>query len=352
MSTTKPSAPRKRTGCITWGARILGGLVVVLIVALIAGYLFQTQTTRADFEQYPAPGKLVDVGGYSLHLNCQGQGSPTVVVDAGNGDYSLGWSLVQPEVVEFTRICTYDRAGYGWSDPGPRPRDAQQVVTELHTLLANAGEQGPFVLVGHSLGGYHVRLYASLYPAEVAGIVLVDAGHEDQFTRMPAEYTRITQQQNGYLSVMGTMARFGLLRLMGKDSGQQMLPAFIQKLPAEVIDQYVTLLSHPSYFDATLGEIQATAQTCDQVRASGDLGNLPLVVITAEESLTPQSVQEIGLPADFPLEQLQATWLILQDELAALSTNSTHIIAEGSSHAIHIDRPDVVIEAIRQLVTP
>lgn len=343
-----PSAPCKRISCLGWLAIVLGGSIVLQLMLLGAGYIYQTQTTRADFEQFPAPGQLVDVGGYDLHIFCQGEGSPTVVVDAGNGDFSTGWALVQPEVAHFTRICTYDRAGYGWSDPGPGPRTAQQLAEELHALLTNAGIEGPYVLVGHSLGGYTVRMFAGLYPNDVVGMVLVDAGHEDQLTRLPSDYIRITQQQTGYLSVMGAMSRFGILRLMGKSAGEQALPPYIHQLPAHLQDVYITMMSHPSYFGATLGELNALEETCTQVRALGDLGDVPLVVLTAENSVDPATLESIGLPPDFPIDDIQETWLTLQEELASLSTHSTHLVAEGSSHAIHLDRPDLVIGAIQQ----
>ena len=347
----KDSTSRKRVGCLRWGLGILGGSVMVLVILLLAGYVYQVRTTRADFEQFPAAGQLVDVGGYSLQIVCQGEGGPTVVVDAGNGDFSLGWGLVQPEVAQFTRVCTYDRAGYGWSDPGPEPRNAQQIATELHTLLAEAGVEAPYVLVGHSLGGYTVRMYAHLYPEDVAGMVLVDAGHEDQLSRLPPEYEEVNRQQSGYMSVMGAMSRFGVLRLLGKSFGEQALPPHIQQLPADVQDAYVTMISHPSYFDATLGELRALEETCDQVGGLGDLGDLPLVVLTAESTLNSEALGAIGLPPDFPVEQIQSTWIELQEELASLSTNSTHLIAEGSGHAIHLDRPDLVVEAIEQVVS-
>jgi len=348
---TNASTSMKRIGCLGWGLRILGGLVIVLLVLLTAGYVYQIRTTAADFEQFAAPGQRVDVGGYSLHILCEGEGSPTVVVDAGNGDFSLGWTLVQPKVAQFARICTYDRAGYGWSDPSPSPRTARQIANELHTLLVNAEIEGPYVLVGHSLGGYNVRMYTDLYPEEVVGVVLVDAGHEEQLNRLPFEYIQITQQQNGYLSVMRLMARFGILRLMGKSAGEQALPPHIGQLPEDIRDVYVTMMSHPSYFDATLGELEELEETCNQVKEIGDLGDRPLVVLTAENSIDTEALQSIGLPADFPIEQIQPIWFELQGELAALSTNSNHLIAVGSGHAIHLDRPDLVVNAIEQIVT-
>jgi pimeloyl-ACP methyl ester carboxylesterase len=124
---------------------------------------------QADARAYPPPGKMVDVGGYRLHIHCTGSGSPTVVIESGWGDMSASWGWVQPEVAKTSRVCAYDRAGVGWSEPSPHPRTAREFAKELHTLLANATEPGPYVLVGHSLGGYTVRVYAHDYPAEVAG---------------------------------------------------------------------------------------------------------------------------------------------------------------------------------------
>ena len=318
---------------------------------LLAGYAYQVKTTNNDFQQSPTPGKRVDVGGYSLHIYCTGEGSPTVVVDAGNGDFSLGWSLVQPDVAGFTRICTYDRAGYGWSDPSPKPRTAKVMAEELHTLLANAGIESPYVLVGHSLGGYNVRMFADLYPNEVAGMVLVDAGHEDQLERFPPEYSRLNEQQASYLSVMDFMARFGILRALGNSSGgADFAPPQVLKLPAEFQSVYMAMMSHPSYFDATLAEMLALKEITDQVRATGKLGDLPLFVLTAESTLDPAALQAIGLPADFDSTKIQQIWLELQAELAALSTNSEHIIVKDSAHAIQLDQPSAVIEAIRKVV--
>src|SRR5512141_1156465 len=138
----------------------LGGMLAVLLVLLIAGAVYESLSEAADARAYPPPGKMVDVGGYRLHLNCTGSGSPTVVIDTGWGDASAGWGWVQLEVAKTTRICTYDRAGMGWSEVSPQPRTAREFAKELHTLLANAHEAGPYVLVGHSLAGYTVRVYA------------------------------------------------------------------------------------------------------------------------------------------------------------------------------------------------
>jgi pimeloyl-ACP methyl ester carboxylesterase len=341
----------KRSGCLTRIIRLTLSFLLTTLVLLGVGYFYQRSTTAADFEQFPPPGQRVEVGGYSLHLYCTGEGSPTVVVDTGNGDFSTGWQGIQPEVAEFTRICTYDRAGYGWSDASSLPRNAANFALELHTLLSNAGEKPPFLLVGHSLGGFTVRMFANQYPDEVAGVVLVDAGHEDQLERFPPEYARLTGQQISYLSVMGFMARFGLLRVIGNTSGgADLAPPQVLKLPPDVQQVYLMMMSHPSYFDTTLAELRALPETTLQVRATHNLGDLPLIVLTAENTLGPAALQAIGMPADFDAAQIQQTWLALQAELAALSTNSENIIVKGSAHAIELDRPEVVIEAIRKVV--
>jgi pimeloyl-ACP methyl ester carboxylesterase len=130
---------------------------------------------------------MVDMGGHRLHIDCVGQGSPTVILESGLGNMSADWANVQPEVAKTTRVCTYDRAGTGWSEPGPEPRDPQQIARELHTLLGNARIDGPYVLVGQSFGGLYVRMYAARFPQEVEGMVLVDASHPDMWTRLPPE---------------------------------------------------------------------------------------------------------------------------------------------------------------------
>src|SRR6266581_6105799 len=163
-------------------------LVSALLLALLAltGFLYQSIASAQDASSYPAPGKLIDVGGYRLHLDCTGTarlGSPTVILEAGSGNSSLPWSKVQPGVASFTRVCSYDRAGYGWSDNGPLPSTAGRMVAELHTLLARAGVAGPYVLVGHSYGGLIMQLYTYTYPQQVAGLVLVDSVHADQLVR-------------------------------------------------------------------------------------------------------------------------------------------------------------------------
>jgi len=166
-----PTSRRRGRGCVSW----LGASLASLLGLLLVGYIYEPFAEAADAKAYPPPGQLVDVGGYRLHIYCTGSGGPTVVVEAGLGDWSTSWGFVQSEVEKTTRVCTYDRAGMGWSDPGPLPRDAAQFAKELHTLLQNADVPGPYVMVGHSLGGLGVRVFVHEYASEVAGVVLIES---------------------------------------------------------------------------------------------------------------------------------------------------------------------------------
>jgi pimeloyl-ACP methyl ester carboxylesterase len=202
----KPTPTRRARGWMLW----LGGIVGGLLLLLLAGAIYESLSEAADARAYPPPGQTVDVGGHRLHINCTGTGSPTVVIDAGLGDWSTSWGFVQPEVAKVTRVCTYDRAGMGWSEPGPLPRVASQFAKELHALLHNANIPGPYILVGHSLGGLPVRMFTHDYPSEVAGVVLIDSMH-------PGQSTYATQTRA--LSLLSVLARFGIVRLLADPLG-------------------------------------------------------------------------------------------------------------------------------------
>jgi pimeloyl-ACP methyl ester carboxylesterase len=198
-------------------------LVFALLIVCLSGtgLLYQSIASAHDASSYPAPERLIDVGGYRLHLSCTGTGrpgSPMVILEAGFGNTSLVWSKVQPGVASFTRVCSYDRAGYGWSDNGPLPRTAGRMVRELHTLLARAGVAGPYVLVGHSYGGLIMQLYASTYPQQVAGLVLVESMHADQF-RYPELHF------GDPFPICQALAPFGIVRLFG------LAPGYVAEYP-------------------------------------------------------------------------------------------------------------------------
>src|SRR6185503_1985905 len=170
-------------------------LWLIMLLLLVSKTGFSNQTTAA--RDYPPPGKMVDIGGYKLHINCSGKGGPTVVMIAGGGDFSFDWSLVQPKVAQFTRVCSYDRAGLAWSDPGPTPRTMRQDAYELHRLIEAAHIKAPYVLIGHSLGGLIARVYEEQYPDEVAGMVLVDPTHEDTVLIFQGKLVRVREGAKG-----------------------------------------------------------------------------------------------------------------------------------------------------------
>jgi len=193
---------RPRGRLLVWGGRVLIGLLTVLLTLAMLGAGYQAIATARDARTFPLPGKLVDVGGYKLHIYCLGASSPTVVTENGLGGSSPDWSLVQPAVSQTTRICSYDRAGAGWSEAGPGPRTSQQIAKELHTLLANEGLSGPYVLVGHSVGGMHAQVYAGQYAEEVAGLVLVDPTPAQLIMRFSPEQRRTVLPDPGQIQLL------------------------------------------------------------------------------------------------------------------------------------------------------
>jgi pimeloyl-ACP methyl ester carboxylesterase len=299
----------------------LGRILAVLLILILAGWIYEPLAEAADAKAYPPPGQMVDVGGYRLHLNCSGSGSPTVVIESGWGDSSAAWGWVQPEVARTTRICTYDRAGMGWSEVSPQPRTAREFAIELHTLLANANEAGPYVLVGHSMGGYTVRVYAHDYPAEVAGVVLVDPQNlstADVTTFNPAP-------KPGQTSLPVLMARIGLARLLAGPLGS------VQNLPEGDKQAYtavtVTTRSTQTFLDEGMGMSEGGAQA----RAVTNLGALPLIVLSRGKDMDAESAAS------------QARYL-------ALSTDSLHLVADQSGHSIHIEQPKAAVDAIVKMV--
>ena len=273
----------------------------------------------ADAKAYPPPGKMVDVGGYRLHINCTGSGSPTVVVDTGWGDFSASWSWVQPEVAKVTRICTYDRAGMGWSEASPEPRNAREYAKELHTLLEKANEPGPYVLVGHSMGGFTVIVFAHDYPDEVAGMVLVDA------QALPKAATPNPAPKPGETSLTTLMARIGLTRLLAVP-----LDA-VQNLPEGYKQAYTAYAVAQRGVQAFTDEGKGMSEGGAQARAVTTLGDLPLIVLSR------------GKDQD-------ADWAVSQAGYVRLSTNSEQLYAEQSGHRIMIDQPDAAIAAILKMV--
>lgn len=292
------------------GSRIQGNCQVkipryllywVLVLLITACSSPPTASPSPTDAQRGSPSEFegtVDVGGYEMYLHCMGTGTPTVILEAGLNDVAETWSLVQPGVARFTRACAYDRVGLGWSDPGHEPRDSFQIVRELHTLLINAGIKWPFVVVGHSLGGMYMRLFADYYQKDVVGLVLVDSAHIDDPGRCAAVLP--TESPN----------------------------------ESESLRFYRDWLANPPTYP----------ELPHRLFEPGSLGDMPLVVITS-----PHKVRESDLPAGLS-EKWDEIFVELQNEWAQISSRSTHIMAYESGHFIQQDQPDLVIDAILQVV--
>ncbi len=320
----EPSAPSR-----PWFRIIVRCLLALIVVLAIAGFLYENIAEARDRRFNPMPGQLVDVGSYKMHIYCVGQGSPAVVFDSGLGDSYISWRKVQPQIAKFTRACSFDRAGSGYSDASPRPRTSRVVAEELHTLLRNAGVSSPIVIVGHSAGGYDVRVYTSLYRGEVAGMVLVDASHPDQENRFPAALKDLEKSDMREVEFLEYSAPFGVPRLMG------------------VCDPEVLVRAAECNFNTAregVKEMKAFNQSAAETAATGSLGDLPLAVLSHDPE---------KLYSELPPDAARSTndeWEKMQEELGRLSTRGTQTIARNSGHYIQLDRPELVIDAVRRVV--
>jgi pimeloyl-ACP methyl ester carboxylesterase len=301
-------------GVLTRRIRRTGLVLVAALLALVLiGAAYQAIATVTDSRNHPPPGQLVDVGGYSLHIYCQGTGTPTVILDALFPGTVSNWAWVQPEIAKTTRVCAYDRAGLGWSDGGPMPRDAVQQAAELHTLLANVGVTGPYVLVGHSLGGLTVRLFADRYPNEVAGMVLVEASNPDGWKRLgKPEGVGV---DHGMLTVAPLLGRLGVFRL-------GLLPSYDPDpdLPPQQRDELQAFFNTVKSLETIRDVDTSFSAALDQVRNTRGLYAKPVAII-------------VGSQGDWSIEALRD----LFEQQAQLSTNSFIRIIDGATHAGLVD---------------
>jgi pimeloyl-ACP methyl ester carboxylesterase len=281
------------------GRWLLYPVVAVTAVAAVGGAV-ETVGLSADQRASALPGQLVDVGGHRLHLDCTGSGSPTVVLQSGLGEFSATWARIAPAVAGTTRVCAYDRAGQGWSDDAPHPQDGLAAAADLHTLLARAGETGPYVLVGHSIGGDHAMAYATRYPEQVAGMVLLDATDPYRVTGAAAASAGAPSA----IAVVPSVARLGVGRLLPT--------SFWSALPEPAAGQVQAFAASPRGWRSTRDEYTTIPVLLHQAQALTSLGSAPLVVLTAA-----------GHGSD-------ATWNAAQDRMAALSTNSSHRTADAT----------------------
>lgn len=325
-----------------WTKRIALGALSIIGICLIAGILYQNIATKLDEKKYPPLGQMIDVGGFQLHLYCTGKkNGPTVILESGLGSHSLDWALVQSSVSEFARVCSYDRAGYGWSEESPNERTSINMVEELHTLLKKSGEPGPYILVGHSLGGVNARLYASHYPTEVAGVILVDAAHEDQFDKMPKP--ALPNE-----TVMLLMSRIGLIRLVSHTSQyQDSVQRIFGKLPPNIQETRNAQVLATKNVKTALRELSTLEKSLSQLKEDGGkLKNIPLVIITAIQAMP---MEGTGLTQE-EINNFQPTMSKLQKDLLKNSTRSRQVFADQSDHNVPLHQPDVIITAIRSVI--
>jgi pimeloyl-ACP methyl ester carboxylesterase len=308
---------------------------------------------------FPAPGRLIDIGGWRLHLNCTGEAKsqqPTVILEAGIGDFSVEWSLVQPSVAKFARVCSYDRADDGWSDYGPSPRTMHQIVYEVHTLLAKAGERPPYVLVGHSYGGWLVRLYTATYPSDVRGMVLVEAGADDPVRVLgdgkPRRASELVtgkpipevKTSNPVIEAEIPPDVMSQLRGAALQYGPRANEAPRNKLPADAQQMRTWAYSQPKHWAQGFNPFEAdelAGLRAERAKTESPYGDLPLIVLT-------RGISDSDGPDSKAFEEEHR-----RDHSAVtkLSRNGKLIVATHSGHHVQIDEPELVISAIREVVS-
>ncbi|GIL15593.1 MAG: hypothetical protein BroJett039_07660 [Chloroflexota bacterium] len=298
---------------LKWVFRILGGIVAFIVIVIFAGCAYQALSEANDERAYPPPGQLIDVGGYKLHLYCIGDGAPTVILDAAFPAQVSNWIWVQSQIAKTTRVCSYDRAGHGWSDLGPEPRDAQQQARELKTLLEKADEQGPFVLVGHSLGGLYVREFADMFPDQVAGMALIEGSHPDSWKRQ--NMTEGVGADAGMLNVAPMLARVGFFR-----AGLFPVPKADAALPELQRNEEQAYFNSVKYFENLRAVNNSFSAALQQVRETKNIGAKPLAIVVGAAS-----------------ENFQGVLRELQEDLLNLSTNSVFISVDGATHSGLVD---------------
>jgi pimeloyl-ACP methyl ester carboxylesterase len=308
----------------TWLYRGAG----VLLMLTLLGAAYEAVTEYRDHRRFPNRGCPIDVNGHKLNLNCSGQGSPTVVLEAAMTGLSSAWQPIQTQVSGFTRVCSYDRAGYGWSDPGSLPRTSRQISQELHALLAHAGEAPPYILVGASAGGFHVRVYAGSYPIDVAGMVLVDSSHPDQAAKFGFPENPL-QEQERWRRLLPVFHHLGLLRLSFDLENR---PA---AFPKANWDEMIYLRDSAESMRTLLNEAEGWAVSAEQVRQSGTVGDKPLIVLTGSRDLEPNE---------------RKIWVDdLQAGLARLSSRGKQVLLNKNGHGIQFENPDAIVSAIREV---
>jgi pimeloyl-ACP methyl ester carboxylesterase len=319
-------------------ALIIGGLIVAAVLVGV-GYE-QVMRWRATRE-FPAQGRLIDIGGRHMQIDCRGNGAPTVVFESGLDTMgSLSWSAVHDAVAATTRACAYSRAGIMWSEPRTDKFEPDSEARDLHTLLLAAGEMPPFVMVGHSLGGPYIMNFTRLYPQEVAGLVFVDASHPDQVERMKPIVGKKMESGQGLMKAASALSWTGIPRLVAAHTENSTFPARAK-------------LTDDAYISRSLGSALQEMESLDATFAAAgqlrQLGSRPVVVLTATKPFPADMLTKVKMTPEQG-RQVQAVWKELHDEEASWSHHTRHELVPDATHYIQFDRPDVVIAAVREVV--
>ena len=314
----------------------IGRFVLLLVPALLCMQSIHAAPPDPMLEYTPgsrlmlqavAPGKMVDIGTHRLYLHCEGDGTPTIVVDTGLGSVSLEWLPIQQALAPHTRICLYDRAGYGYSDPGPIPRTSRYIVDELRTLLQRADIEGPFILVGHSFGGYNMQLFARRFPDLTSAVVLIDSSHPDQYERFLAPPINVK-------TAPPNKPRLGVVNFSP--------PAIHPKLPRDLRKPVLTLMGKMKMRYAVAYEFYNFRKSAEEVQDyEAGFPAVPLLVLSRGKRVYPEGEQG---------DLMEVLWMDLQKELSLLNRYGSHIVAHGSDHFIHLDQPQLVIDSLSFLL--
>lgn len=320
-----PASPRSRL----WLKRILLGVLIAPFALALLGLLYQSISSALDRRSHPMPGQLVDAGGYRLHIYCEGQGSPVVILDAANMGTVSNWAWIQPELAKSTRVCAYDRADAGWSDLSPEPNDTRMNSQALHTLLSNAGLAGPYILVGHSFGGLFIRAYADMYPEEVVGMVFIEGSLPDGQRLLGEPDVMPNSPAPEMIDSAPIVSRLGLLRLMN-------FPPTDPDLPEPQRGDLQAYLASTRWAEATKRQYHLYPALLAQVRElyiPGSLGSIPVAVVIGREVLD-------SLPQ----------WKQLFEQQGALSNDHKIYIVEGGTHISLVDKREHAAQTSRAIL--